>query len=287
MVLIFITPHRWQHYKTDTLALECAPAHITVTNFERALIICFNRYRASSRAASIHKCENHALKMCVGSNSRQPFWSKRPNGKVLLYSDQRRRTWKGVRVNPELQNLSVQLGEAVVRNTASAIAHRVTAAKAKKRDTETIAELEDIISGLISDKGELVRIAQAYEQELVAQKISAKDVEYISKHVVPVIQDIAIKSGQDKESVQSIVDLIKPVLSVEMVTILQLIGFNFRAAMGQPLTNLLAQLIQSQMPIDNQTSVELQRLQLERENRYLRLAEDAEAFDRLRQLRQQ
>src|SRR6266511_836805 len=68
-------------------------------------------------------------------------------------------------VDPEIYSLSVQLADTAIRNTASAIGDKITAAKARKKDQETIAELEEIISNLISDKNDLVRIAQAYEQE--------------------------------------------------------------------------------------------------------------------------
>ncbi len=83
-------------------------------------------------------------------------------------------------MDPELQALGIQLADATVRNTAGAVADRINAARAKKKDIETIAELEEIVNNLISDKAELVRIAQAYEQELVAQRISPADVQYIT-----------------------------------------------------------------------------------------------------------
>ena len=76
--------------------------------------------------------------------------------------------------------LGVQLADTAIRNTAGSIADRITAAKGRRRDQETIAELEDIVYGLLSDKSELVQIAQAYEQEFVAQRISADDISYIS-----------------------------------------------------------------------------------------------------------
>lgn len=42
------------------------------------------------------------------------------------------------------------------------------------RDQETIAELEDIVNELVADKAELIRIAQAYEEEFVTQRLSPK-----------------------------------------------------------------------------------------------------------------
>lgn len=151
-------------------------------------------------------------------------------------------------MDPELQTLGLQLAETTIRNTAASIADRVTAARARKKDQETIVELEDIVNGLVSDKSELIRIAHAYEQELVAQKISPPDIEYISTNIVPLVQQLVestAASGQDATSMRAMIGLIQRLLSVETVTVLQLIGFNFRAAIGEPLTELVSRLISS------------------------------------------
>lgn len=88
-----------------------------------------------------------------------------------------------------------------------------------------------------SDKSELVRIAQAYDQELVAQKISSENIEYITTKFVPLLREVmesaATDGGRDMESAQQAIDLIEPILSIEAVTVLQLIGFNFRRAIGE------------------------------------------------------
>lgn len=188
-------------------------------------------------------------------------------------------------MDPELQTLGVQLADAAVRNTAAAIADRIGAAKARRKNDEIIAELEEIISGLVSDKSELVRIAQAYEEELVAQRIAASDIEYISTNFVPLLQRLlesgAAERGEDAASIQAMIELVQPILSVETVTVLQLIGFNFRKAIGEPLTTLVGQLISSRTPTSPVVTLEIQRLELLREVAYLEVARDPEAHERL------
>jgi hypothetical protein len=187
-------------------------------------------------------------------------------------------------MDPQLQTLGLQLADVTVRNTAGSITDRIRAVKARRRDQETIAELEDIINGLLSDKSELVRIAQAYEEELVAQRISATDIEYITTNLVPVlrrlIESTPTSGGTGAATPQEIIDLIQPLLSVETVTVLQLVGFNFRKAIGEPLTQLVSQQI-SKARADPALTLELQRLSLVRENAYLAVAQDPEAHARL------
>jgi hypothetical protein len=187
-------------------------------------------------------------------------------------------------MDPQLQILATQLADTAVRNTAGSIADRVATMKAQKKDKETIAELEEIVNGLLSDKSVLVRIAQAYEQELVAQRISETDIQYISNNFVPQLRRLAesaaANDGQDAAPAREMIDLIQPLLSVETVTVLQLIGFNFRKAIGEPLTQLVSQLISSKVQV-NPALLELQRLSLLRETAYLDVAQDPEAHARL------
>lgn len=59
----------------------------------------------------------------------------------------------------ELTQLSIQLANTAVRNSATLVAERINAARTRKKDQETIAELEEIVRELVADKAELVRIA--------------------------------------------------------------------------------------------------------------------------------
>lgn len=145
-------------------------------------------------------------------------------------------------MDPELTQLSLQLANTAVRNSATAVAERISSARTRKRDQETIAELEEIVNELVADKAELVRIAQAYEEEFVTQRLSAENVEYIIESVVPVLKRLVAQGG-DEAAVQKIMDLLQPVLSVETLTVLQLVGFNFKRAIGEPLTEVLHQRI--------------------------------------------
>lgn len=156
-------------------------------------------------------------------------------------------------MDPQLQGLAVQLADVTVRNTAAAIFDRIKLARTQKKNEETIVELEEIINDLMADKAELVRIAQAYEEELVAQRISSEDIEYISSNLVPPIrQMIESTGGNSPEGAASrqAMDVIEPLLSTETVTVLQLLGFNFRKAIGEPLTELVGRFISSRMQIN-------------------------------------
>ena len=156
----------------------------------------------------------------------------------------------------QLIDLGVRLSEALLKNTASAISTKIKAIKSKKEDKETINELEEIIQELISDKNELLQISQAYQQELMAQKITDKEIEYITKELIPKLQELVRATGGN--NVDEMVRILSPLISKETLTILQLLGFNFRKAIGEPLTMLLEKLILSRIPMDPNIQAEIQ-----------------------------
>lgn len=148
--------------------------------------------------------------------------------------------------NQIVAQLSANLVETAARNSASFISNKIRAAKAKKNDKETINELEEIISDLLNDKSEIQRIAQAYEQELVSQKITEDDIKYITENILPIFSEFIPNKVQ--------IEQMKKILSVESLTIMQLIGFNYKQAIGEPLTLLTRKAIESKIPMDSKTN---------------------------------
>lgn len=185
-------------------------------------------------------------------------------------------------MDPELQTLALQLADAAIRNSAREVIERVSILRAKKQDKETIAELEQIINELINDKSEIIRIAQAYQDELVAQRISDEDVEFLTTNIVPVLKaltDSGATANAQSAATEKMLELLTPLLSVETITILQLLGFNFRKAIGQPLTDLVGNAIRSRTQPDDTAAI--RKLDLEREIAVLQIAKDPDAYARL------
>ena len=184
-------------------------------------------------------------------------------------------------VAPELVKLGVQLTASAARNTASAVTEKISAMRASKSAVDQVAALEQIVSDLLADKNELTRIAQSYQQELVAQQLTPGDVRYIADTVVPLLEQLAGGMGGDGgEKLRSQVEAMKPLLSVETVNVLQLVGFNFRQGIGAPLTKRTKDAIEGNANSGNELQLENLRLQ----RAAMELAADASAFERFREL---
>jgi hypothetical protein len=146
-------------------------------------------------------------------------------------------------VDPMIATLGTQLAEVAFRNAATTIADRVGAAKVRKDDKATIQLLEELVNELVADKAELTRIAQAYQQEVGARQISASDIAYISKNLRPLLQKLSEFSPGGAGAAEEVLNVIEPFLSVETLTIVQLMGFNVREAIGEPMTAVVRDLI--------------------------------------------
>lgn len=99
-----------------------------------------------------------------------------------------------------------------------------------------------------------MQISQAYQQELISQKISDKEIDYITQELIPKITDLSKATGGN---VDDIIQVLSPLISKETFTILQLLGFNFRKAIGEPLTVLIEKMILSNLPIDKNIEAEI------------------------------
>lgn len=183
-------------------------------------------------------------------------------------------------IPPELVTLGIRLSESLARNTATAIDDKVRGLLAGKKNEQIIAGLQEIISDLVADKAELTRIAQAYQDELISQRLTDQDVQYVADTILPMLRELAENSEEDSEQKLEQLNTFAPLLSVDTVKVLQILGFNFRQALGEPFTELTRKAILAMGPPSSDIQIEAIR----RDQAYLDLAMDAEAYARFRGL---
>lgn len=188
-------------------------------------------------------------------------------------------------MNEHLIGLGIRLTELLAKNTASSIHDKITAIKSKKDDKATINAMNQIINDLITDKHEAINISRAFEEELQERKISEADIEYISNRFIPVIEKLlkSTSTSEESEDLNSMISILKPIISVETFTILQLLGFNFKKGVGEPLTCLLSKFIESQQPSPDNAH-ELQKLTLKREIELYKIINDENSYERFKEL---
>ena len=150
--------------------------------------------------------------------------------------------------NETIIETGAELVAVMAKNTASIVFDKIKKAKSNKNLKEQNAELQEIIQDLLNDKSELLRITKIYEDELAAQKITDEDMSYITTNLIPILESFI------PEEKKELLKQLKKAFSKETLTILQLIGFSYKKAIGEPLTQYVRNAIESKInSANNQT----------------------------------
>lgn len=141
-----------------------------------------------------------------------------------------------------LTEMGVNLTNLAVKGTVSAISTKIKAIKNDK-DIESVRnKYDELINELLSEREEAIRVAQTYKSELEKIEISDKDIEHLHNTVDRILEILkAIIPNAQVETFAQFQELI----SVDTLKAMQLLGFNFKAAFGEPLTELCANAILS------------------------------------------
>lgn len=150
-----------------------------------------------------------------------------------------------------LVEMGISLTELAIKGTATAITNRIRAVKDEKNAEKLRGTYDEIVNELLSERDEAIRIAQAYKSELERIVISDDDIEHLHNTVSRILEIVktfqlaaaATKGPEEIEKVNTQVksyEQIKELISVDTLKTMQLLGFNYKAAIGEPLTQICA-----------------------------------------------
>lgn len=164
----------------------------------------------------------------------------------------------------ELIGLGTALTELAVKGTATAVATKIKTLKNEKDQEKMRNAYDGIINELLSEREEAVRIAQAYKSELEKVSISDEDIEHLNHTVERLLElfgEYQVSSSEDEENEQVVEEVqkrintfeqIKELISVDTLKTMQLLGFNYKSAIGEPLTLMLRNFILTKVPEPDQ-----------------------------------
>lgn len=153
-----------------------------------------------------------------------------------------------------LVEVGVSLTELAIKGTATAVTNKIKSIKDEKNAEKLRNTYDEIVSELLSERDEAVRIAQTYKSELERIVISDEDIEHLHNTVSRILEIVktfqlvsATAKGSDEVAkvttqVESY-EQIKELISIDTLKTMQLLGFNYKAAIGEPLTQICANAI--------------------------------------------
>lgn len=139
-----------------------------------------------------------------------------------------------------LVEMGISLTELAVKGTTSAVSKKIRAAKEIKETEKLRTTYDEIINEILLEREEAVRIAQAYKSELERIVISDDDIQHLHSTISKALDIVKILSPETPiESFEALKELI----SVDTLKTMQLLGFNYKSAIGEPLTQICANAI--------------------------------------------
>ncbi len=155
-----------------------------------------------------------------------------------------------------LMELGTSLATLAIKGTTSAINAKIKSIRDEKNTEKVRATYDGIINELILEREEAIQIAQVYKGELDRIIISDEDIQHLHNTVERILE--IIKEMSPETSIESF-EKFKALISIDALKTLQLLGFNYKSAIGEPLTQLCTNAISSIFPKTNENKNKLKK----------------------------
>lgn len=149
-------------------------------------------------------------------------------------------------VTEELVKTVLNLTSLIVKGTATLVNSKVQSLREERSADKLRNTYDEIINELLLEREEALRIAQVYKEEYERVNIGDKDIEYLHNTLAQFISLLSsftpIEEGQ-QDSMKNLVSL----LNKDTLKTMQLLGFNYREAIGEPLTEVCSNAIKEKL----------------------------------------
>lgn len=139
-----------------------------------------------------------------------------------------------------LEELAKSLSLLSTKGTVTATEAKIKAIQVEKDIEKIRNQYDEIINELIAERAEAIRIAQVYKNEMERYVISDSDIEHLH-NTVELVLDIITEMSPDTDV--AMYQQLKELICVDVLKAIQLLGFNYKEAIGEPLTQLCANAI--------------------------------------------
>ena len=140
--------------------------------------------------------------------------------------------------------ISDGLKKLSLENTADTIYQKSGVLKQNKEISEIHTGYMEIINELMQQKQEAILIAESYKIELERVQISDEDIAHLNETARALLNTllplIPLPNDESNNDINAIEPLLNAFISTSTLRTLQLLGFNFKEAIGEPLTKLVS-----------------------------------------------
>ncbi|MFM0778007.1 hypothetical protein P7J56_09345 [Streptococcus suis] len=149
-------------------------------------------------------------------------------------------------ITESVVNAGIELGILAVKGTTAKINSKIQSMKTEREADKLRSAYDDIVNELIIERAEALRIAQIYKEEYEKVTIKDEGIEYLHNTLIRIISLFSPFGNVTEEQTVSFQQMAE-LLNKDTLKTMQLLGFNYREAIGEPLTEVCANTIKSKL----------------------------------------
>ena len=149
-----------------------------------------------------------------------------------------------------LLTLNTAFAKAITEVTVEKVTNKITQIKSNHDLKKQVTDYEQLVNDLLDNKNKLELTARNYKERLEQVTISDSDIESLHNTVSTVLKIIKPFSQSGEQEDEKSIDIVLDLLNSDTLKTLQLLGYNYKKAIGEPLTQITANFLKNKLDIN-------------------------------------
>ena len=149
-------------------------------------------------------------------------------------------------ITEALVKAGIELGTLTFKGTTTLVNSKIQSLKEERNADKLRNTYDEIVNELLSEREQAIRIAQAYKEEYEKVQIDDKDIEYLHNTLERVISLLSSFTSVE-DGKEDLMKQLVALLNKDTLKTMQLLGFNYKEAIGEPLTEVCSNAIRNKL----------------------------------------
>ncbi|KAF0799935.1 hypothetical protein GBO83_07895 [Pediococcus acidilactici] len=150
-------------------------------------------------------------------------------------------------MDENLLALNTAFAKAITEVTVEKVTDKITQIKSNHDLKKQVTDYEQLVNDLLDNKNKLELTARNYKERLEQVTISDSDIESLHSTVSKVLKIIKPLSQSGEQEDEKSMDIVLDLLNSDTLKTLQLLGYNYKKAIGEPLTQITADFLKAKL----------------------------------------
>lgn len=152
-------------------------------------------------------------------------------------------------MDENLLALNTAFTKAVTEVTVEKVTNKISQIKLNRDLKKQVRAYDQLVNDLLDNKNRLELTARNYKELLEQVTISDSDIESLHSTVKSVIELIKPLVDFENQDEGNSIDVVLDLLNSDTLKTLQLLGYNYKKAIGEPLTQITADFLKNKLDI--------------------------------------